>query len=157
MHKKIQSLLIAGAMSINIIGSSVQVFANVIGIEKDTKLEKVSSEEDTSGVVHPEEHEWKKTETVESLKNVWEHKIEDDKIILKKYIAGETNPKVEIPRTIDGKKVELEGLNANRFTNVTHIRIAKGNDNDKVKLISTSLRGYGTFYHDNKIRYFREG
>ena len=130
MHKKIYSLVITGFIAVNTVCSTGNIYANNIDIEKDIRSERTSSEEDDYVDV-PQEDEWAKFTTVESLQGKWNYdNTQEGMIIFKQYLDGVAHPIVEIPRTIEGKKVELEGISGLAFKNVTHIRIAEGNDRD---------------------------
>lgn len=135
MHKKLYSLVISGIIVVNTACSTGHVYANIIDTEKDIKLEKISSEGEDDDVVVPEASKWATFTTVGDLKGKWEYDETDQKITLKKYLDGTAHPIVEIPRVIDNKPVELEGLNGGVFKNVTHLRVSKGNE-DKVKLLA---------------------
>lgn len=105
----------------------------------------------------PEESKWKKFSTANDLTvGNWNYEIVNDangKVVLLKAYTG-TDKMIEIPRTIDGMRVELENFDTASFPNVTHIRIAKGNNNNnnnKVKLRPTEL--YRAFYKNLDIQY----
>ena len=66
MHKKLYSLVIKGIIVVNTVCSTGNIYANNIDIEKDTRSERTSSQEDDYVDV-PQEDEWAKFTTVASL------------------------------------------------------------------------------------------
>ena len=115
MNKKVQSLVLSGIISVNMIASTGQVFADsLIEIEKNIKVERTTVDEIPPEAIVPE-NEWTKT-TKDNIDELWDYKEESQSYILTNYKGGSGKSKVEIPRTISGKSVKLENLNKNVFS-----------------------------------------
>ena len=104
------------------------------------------------------EGEWKKVNSIAELNGVWEYTEKTNAegvevVVLNKYVASADSAKVEIPRVLDGKPVELEGFSSDMFPNVTHIKIADGDKNNEVKLRTESLYGEYGFFRNEQIEY----
>ena len=120
MHRKVQSLVLAGMISANALGSATTAFANNnLKTSKNVKIERTVT---------------RNTETP-TAKEHWNYDVENNVVVIKGYTG--TDERVVIPREIDGMPVELENLNSDMFPNIKHISIEKGNS--KVKLRAANL------------------
>ena len=141
---------VSGATALAVLASAtVPVVATPAVNAEELEVKPTSDVETENGFEIPED-EWKKVTNMDELVEAWNYDLVDGVILLKSYKLGSTEPKVEIPREIDGKPVELEKLKG-VFSGVTHVRVAEGNEDNKVKLRATELNGYGNDFYDNKI------
>lgn len=86
--------------------------------------------------IPPSNNEWSTITTKDELDRDWDYTDNGSTIILGGYKGA--SQKVEIPRVVDGKQIELSNFNQSMFQNVTDIRFANGIN--KVKIKSGSLR-----------------
>ena len=107
--------------------------------EDTTKTEEVTPEE-----VEPDVEGWLKTKTLEQVAYLWDYEVnEETNTVTLNKLKGDNakaksgDVKVEIPREIEGKRVELADLSTETFEGVTHIKIAEGEG--QVKLLATDI------------------